>query len=190
MDSIKKLLELRKQIKSKNPNFIRQDAHKMKGLAKKWRKPKGLQSKIRLKLRGRSKYVSIGYRTPKKVRHLHKSGMKCNIVRSMKDFEGLDNGKNCLIISSSLGKRKKILILKQAKDLGFKILNFKNPDDFIKNVENQIKLKKEKKAKEKEKLKETKQVKEKGEKLAEKVKKDDTKDEVKKEKDKLLTKRS
>ena len=62
MMSIKELLELRKQIKNKKPDFIRQDAHKKKKLGKKWRKARGLHSKIRLKLRGRGKFVSNGYR--------------------------------------------------------------------------------------------------------------------------------
>ena len=47
MAETKKLLELRKKIKGKKPNFIRQDAHKHKRLARKWRKPKGIQSKMR-----------------------------------------------------------------------------------------------------------------------------------------------
>ena len=52
---------------------------------------------------------------------------------------------NCIVISSSLGDKKKIVILKKAKDLGFNILNVNNPDDYIKNVEDKIRLRKEKK---------------------------------------------
>ncbi|MCH8003471.1 MAG: 50S ribosomal protein L32e [Nanoarchaeota archaeon] len=186
---MKELLELKKQIKSKKPHFIRQDAHKKKKLSKKWRRPKGLHSKIRLKLRGRAKYVSVGYRSPKKVRYLHKSGLQQHIVRSIADLEGLNAKKICLIISSSLGDRKRITILKKAKEYGFNILNFDNPDEFIKNIENKINLKREKRTKEKEKVKEAKKVEKKEEKLSEKVKKVDTKEAEKKEKDKLLTKR-
>jgi len=189
MLSIKELLELKKQIKSKKPDFIRQDAHKKKKLSKKWRRPKGLHSKIRLKLRGRAKYVSVGYRGPKKVRYLHKSGLQQHIVRSIVDLEVLDAKKTCLIVSSSLGDRKRIIILKKAKERGFNILNFDNPDEFIKNIEDKINLKKEKKAKEKGKVKETKKVEKKEGKLTRKVDEVNTQDAEKKEKDKLLTKR-
>ena len=61
------LLQLRKRIKAKKPNFVRQDSHKQKEVKKKWRKPKGMQSKMRLKKKGYRKSVSIGYGSPKKV---------------------------------------------------------------------------------------------------------------------------
>lgn len=188
MLSIKELLELKKQIKNKKPDFIRQDAHKKKRLEKKWRKSKGLHSKIRLKLRGRSRKVSIGYRSPKKVRYLHKSGLKQIFVTSVLDLEKLDAKENCIIMPSTLGNKKKIGIVKKAKEMGFRILNFKNLDDFIKKSEEKIDLKKKEKE-EKEKAKASKKVEKKGEKIVKEVKKDTAKDAEKKEKDKLLTKK-
>jgi len=196
MLSLKELLELRKQNKNKKPNFVRQDAHKMKRLFKKWRNPRGLHSKIRLKLKGRAKYVSIGYRGPKKVRYLHKSGLKHHLVRSSSDLESLDNKKICLIIASSLGNRKKIAILKKANEQGFNIVNIKNPGAYIKKVEDKInlkkKIKKEKEQKVKDAKKGSKEVKKEKvkQKLAEKVNEEQIKDIEKKEKDKFLTKRS
>lgn len=188
MASIKDLLELRSQIKDRKPNFIRQDSHKQKKLGRKWRRPKGLHSKVRLKLKSRAKKVSKGYRSPKKVRHLHKSGLQRCIIRTMRDMEGLDAKKNCLIISSSLGDKKKIAILKKAKDSGFNILNVNNPDDYIKKVEDKIRLRKERK-KEKDKVKKEVKTKKKDEKLADKVNEEEKKEIEKKEKDKILTKK-
>lgn len=187
MDSIKELLELRKHIKGKKPDFIRQDAHKKKRLGRKWRRPKGLHSKIRLKLRGRAKKVQIGYRSPKKVRYLHKSGLQQYVVKSIKDLEALDNKKTGLVISSSLGNKKRIVILKKAKEKGFRILNFSDPDEFIKKIEEKIALRKNKKKEKQEKSKDAKRKEEK--KLTEKVDGENKKEVEKKEKDKLLTKK-
>lgn len=195
MLSLKELLEFRKQIKNKKPDFIRQDAHKMKRLAKKWRNPKGLHSKIRLKLKGRSKYVSVGYRGPKKVRYLHKSGLKQQLVRSLKDLESLDDKKVCIIISSTLGERKKIVLLKKAKVQGFTIVNIKDPEEYTKKVEEKMNLKKKVKKEKEQKAKDAKKgdkdvKKEKGEKkLTEKVSEEQKKGIEKKEKDRFLTKR-
>ena len=188
MISIKELLELRKQMKNKKPDFVRQDAHKKKRLGKEWRRPRGLHSKVRLNLKGRSKNVSVGYRSPKKVRNLHKSGLQEYIVKSVGDLEKLDAEKNGLIISSSLGKKKKIAILKKTKELGFNILNINKPDEYIKKVEDEMQLRKKLK---KEKKKEVKGVKtkKKEEKLADKVSEEDKKEIEKKKKDKLLTKK-
>ncbi len=188
MESIKELLELRKQIKSKKPNFIRQDTHKKKRLDKKWKRPKGLHSKIRLKFKGRAKSISAGYRSPKKIRHLHKSGLQQCIVKSLQDLESLDAKKNCLIISSSLGKKKKIIVLKKAKEHGFSILNIRNSDEYIKKIEDEISLRKKTKREKKEEKKEIK-VEKKKEKLAEKVSEEEKKEVEKKEKDKVLTKK-
>ncbi len=179
----KELLELRKQIKNKKPDFVRQDAHKQKRLGKKWRRPKGLHSKIRLNLKGRGKNVSAGYRGPKKVRHLHKSGLWRCIIKSSKDLEGLNAKESCLIISSSLGNRKKIALLKRAKELSFNVINIRNPDEYIKKIEEMmISKKKAKKEKEKE-------VKTEKKKLTEKASEETKKDIEKKEKDKILTKK-
>ena len=65
-------LEIRQKIKSRKPNYLRQDAHKLKKLAKKWRKHRGMHSKMRLKLRSYRKKPEIGYVSPKNVKHLNK----------------------------------------------------------------------------------------------------------------------
>tara|TARA_Y100000031_G_scaffold106119_1_gene116878 strand:- start:1653 stop:2216 length:564 start_codon:yes stop_codon:yes gene_type:complete len=186
MLSLEELLELRKQIKSKKPNFIRQDYHKKKRLGKKWRRPKGLQSKIRLKFRGRAKKVSLGYGSPRKARHMHKSGLKPFIVKSAADLERSNPKENILIIASPLGDKKRISIMRKAKEGGFTISNFKDPEGYITKIEDKIRLRKELK-KGKGKKKEVK-AEEKKEKLTEKAE-EDKKGAEKREKDKVLTKR-
>lgn len=193
MLSEKELLELRKYAKAKKPHFIRQDSHKKSRLGKKWRRPKGLHSKIRLKLRGRGKRISQGYRSPKKVRYLHKSGLNSSLIKSIRDLESLDAQKNCLVISSSLGEKKKVVVLKKCQELGFIILNVNNPEQYIKKIEDKIsskkKLKEDKKKKEKDEKKDAKEGKKDG-KLAVKTEEEGKKEIEKKEKDKVLTKRN
>jgi len=185
MMPIKELLELRNKIKSKKPDFVRQDINKKKGLKRKWRNPRGVHSKLKQNLRGRPKHVSQGYRGPKKVRGMHKSGLQPFVVNSIKDLEMLDSRRYGIIISSSLGNKKKIFVLKKAKDSGFKILNIRNPDEYIKKIEDNINSKKKIK---KEKGKGKKEVKtEKTEKkLADKVSEEERKKIEKEEKDKVL----
>ena len=86
-----RLLEIRRRIKSRKPEFIRQDYHKKPGLKRKWRKPKGLHSKLRLNKRGKYKKVSKGYRSPWQVRGLHKTGLEERIVNNIKQLDGLDH---------------------------------------------------------------------------------------------------
>ena len=51
-----KLLELRNERKAKKPDFVRQEAWRRPKLAIKWRQPKGMQSKLRKKYRGKGKH--------------------------------------------------------------------------------------------------------------------------------------
>lgn len=187
MNNIKDVLDIRKKIKSKKPNFIRQDAHKKIRLGKSWKKPKGLHSKIRLKWKGYRKAVSRGYIGPKITRNLHKSGLTGKIVHRINDIVSIKKEKEGAIIAGNVGQKKKVEILKKAKELGIRILNLKDIDAYLKNVEKIMSEKK--KTREKESKKEKKESK-KEEKLVEKLQnEEDKKQEEKKDKDKILTKR-
>mgnify|MGYP001610090029 CR=1 FL=1 len=76
---MERLLDIRKELKGRKPTFIRQDTQKRKKLSLKWRKPKGIHSKIRHQFRGKMRLPSPGFKSPIKVKGLHSSGLK--IVR-------------------------------------------------------------------------------------------------------------
>ena len=69
------LLDKRRRIKKKKPDFIMQSAHKKSRLEQKWKRPRGIDSKMRLNLKGHQKCVEVGYRSPRAVRGLDKSGL-------------------------------------------------------------------------------------------------------------------
>lgn len=189
MKNIKDLLDIRKQIKSRKPHFIRQDAHKKPRLGKGWRRPKGFHSKIRLKFKGYRRAVSNGYMGPKATRNLHKSGLTVKIVQRVKDIEKIKKGQEGAIIAGSVGQKKRVEILKKAKELGVSVLNIKDIDAYLKNVGKIMSEKKKFREKEKESKKEKKESK-KEEKLVEKLQnEEDKKQDEKKDKDKILTKR-
>ena len=154
---MERLLQIRKQLKKKKPKFLRQDAHKRKKLEKKWRSPKGMHSKMRKKLRGYRKQPSIGYSSPKKVRHLTESGLKKIIINNIKSLSNINPKTEVMVLAKTVGLRKKVELLKKAKEMNIKILNVKDIESFLKNVEEKRKQKKaesEKKEKEKQKVKE------------------------------------
>jgi len=188
----KHLAELFK-IRKKKPKFSMQDFHKKKRLKTRWRKPRGNDSKIKFKLRGYRKGISTGYKTPGIIFGLNKDGIRGILVQSMKDLDKIKNRLEAAIISGKIGMKKKVEIIKEAKKRSIKILNIKDTDSYIKNVEDIMKNKKELKKK-KESAKEKKGVAKK-EDLAEKIHKEEKKtdkekkEESKKEMDKLLTKK-
>ncbi len=184
------LLKLRKRAKAKKPNFVRQDSHKKAEIKKRWRRSKGLQSKMRLHKKGYRKSPSKGYRSPAVVRGLHPSGLVPVVVSSKKELENIDTKNQGAIISKSVGMKKRIELVNYTKEKGITILNIKDIDKFLADVDKKMKEKKEKKEvkkKEKEKKKEAKPKKE--EKLAEKLTEEERKEQEKKKQDKLLTKK-
>ncbi|MEM1675017.1 MAG: 50S ribosomal protein L32e [Desulfurococcaceae archaeon] len=122
---VEKLLELRKKLKSKTPEFLRYLYWKKPKFRNepKWRKPKGIDNKMRLKLKGYPPLVEIGYRGPRKVRGLHPSGKVPVVVHSIKDIEKLDPGKHIIYISSSVGLKKREMLVKNILEKGFEIAN-------------------------------------------------------------------
>ncbi|MBI2652430.1 50S ribosomal protein L32e [Candidatus Woesearchaeota archaeon] len=187
------LLELRNKIKDKKPVFIRQDNPKRMKLNYKWRKPKGIHSKIRHKFKGRRKMPSPGYKSPRKVKGMHSSGLKTINIFSVGDLTKIKKENEGIILSKNVGIKKKYEILKKAKELNVTVLNL-NVDGQIKKIEDFISSKKkaEKETKKqeakKEESKEKKGIKETKEKEHESTHKD-KKEYEKKEKDKLLTKK-
>ena len=187
---MKALLELRKKMKRRKPDFVRQDIHKKTKLSKKWRKPKGYHAKMRQGKGGRRKTISTGYGTPKKVRGLTKEGLKPVLIRSL-NLEGINAKEEGIIISSKLGSRKRVEIIKEAQKKGIAIINIKNADEYLKKIEDKLKVKEEQKKKrdEKKKEKEEKEKKKEAKDLTDKLSEEEKKEKDKIEKDKLLTKR-
>ncbi len=150
------LLALRNKIKKKKPNFLRQDAHKKSKLKKKWRKPKGVHSKMKLKLKSYRKSASPGYCSPKKVKTLNRSGFKEILVYNISDLDNINKKTEAIKIGSTVGIKKRLEIAKKAKSLGLVIVNIKDIDKFLTRVEEEFSKKKQlkkKKFEEKEKSK-------------------------------------
>lgn len=187
--NLENLLEIRRKLKDKKPTFIRQDTHKRKRLALKWRKPKGIHSKIRHHFKGRSKMPSPGYKSPSRVKGLHDSGIQIINVSSTADLQRVKRESEGIVVSKTVGTKKKLSIFKIAKELNIKILNL-NVDQQIKNIEDNLNSKKKKGSQEPKKEGIMDKKESKHQPITEVPLSDEQKkEEEKKEKDKLLTKK-
>ncbi len=149
----KKLLHRRK-LKAKKPTFLAQDVHKKKRLEKKWKKPKGLQSKMRLQKKGHRKVVSVGWKSPREVRGLSREGLQQVRIENLQQLENIDSKTQGIIISSKLSIKKKYEIILEAEKKGITILN-RNVKALKERLELKIKAKTEKKKEKKESKTET-----------------------------------
>lgn len=186
--NIEKLLDLKGRKKKKKPKFLRQQSHLSK-LKKTWRKPKGIDSKLRLNKKGHRKKPSPGYGSPKLVKYLNQNGFKEIHICNPKDLENI-NPKTQIPKISKVGLKKKLQILEKAVSLKLRFSNIKDIQKTIDTINDTKKKKQEKKKKISEKKEKSKKELEK--KVTEDTKeekKPKIKEEEKKEKDKLLIKR-
>jgi large subunit ribosomal protein L32e len=107
----------------KKPKFLRQSAKAYKRLGSKWRRPRGIHSKLRRHEKGKGFIPSPGYGAPKKLRGLHPSGFKEVLVSNLNDLLKVDAKKEAVKIAHTVGKKKRSKILKKAEELKIKVLN-------------------------------------------------------------------
>lgn len=117
------LLRARKKVSATRPKFVRQESWRYIRLAENWRKPKGVDNKMRKQVSGVPPLVKVGYRGPKIARGLHPSGYRDRLIHNIRDLEKLDPKIDAARIGHSVGRRKRIDIVSRANALGVKVLN-------------------------------------------------------------------
>jgi len=119
----KRILALRERYKSKKPKFRRQESWRYKRVSQVWRKPDGVDSKMRKRVKGWPKSVEIGYRGPRVARKLHPSGYVEVLVRTVDDVSKVDPKTQAIRIAHTVGMKKRAEISVRAGEKGIHILN-------------------------------------------------------------------
>jgi len=118
-------LRVRARARNKKPAFVRAESWKYDRFSLSWRKPRGLDNKIRRKIKGWPPGPSCGYKGPKIARGLHPSGYREVIVYNVTGLSIIDPNTQAVRIAHTVGKRKRATIIAEAKKLNLKILNIK-----------------------------------------------------------------
>ncbi|RZD31650.1 MAG: hypothetical protein CXT77_02060 [uncultured DHVE6 group euryarchaeote] len=163
---MKELITQKIAMKKKMPKFRRQESHVKARLSRTgWRKPKGTHSKMRRQRKGYDVIVKVGYRTPKLLRGRLRSGLIEVAITTPEELKSITKDQIALI-PRTLGNRKRLVILQEAKKLKLNLSNFPMIEDKIKEIESglvsrkkkrsEVKTKKTTKAKKAEEAKEKK----------------------------------
>jgi large subunit ribosomal protein L32e len=163
---MKELITQKIAMKKKMPKFRRQESHVKARLSRTgWRKPKGTHSKMRRQRKGYDVIVKVGYRTPKLLRGRLRSGLIEIAITTPEELKSITKDQIALI-PRTLGNRKRLVILQEAKKLKVNLSNFPMIENKIKEIESglvsrkktrsEVKTKKTAKAKKAEEAKEKK----------------------------------
>ncbi|MEW5748904.1 MAG: 50S ribosomal protein L32e [Candidatus Thermoplasmatota archaeon] len=117
-------LAKRSEVDGRRPEFLRQEWYKRKRLqGAKWRKPRGMHSKMRQHYGYRRNVVSIGYGSPKGARFLHPSGFKEVMVHNVKDLQKINPETEAARVAHKVGMKKRLEIEAKADELKVRVLN-------------------------------------------------------------------
>ncbi len=119
----RKLLKLRERAKHKKPEFLRSESWRYSKMSESWRRPRGLDHKMRRKIKGWPPMVSTGYKGPKVARGLHPSGLREVLVHNVAEICAVDPKIQAARIAGTVGKKKRALILAEAKQKKIRVLN-------------------------------------------------------------------
>ncbi len=121
----RKALQTRARARNKKPKFLRQESWRDSKFSESWRRPRGLDNKIRRKIKGWPPGPCTGYKGPKVARYLHPSGYMEVLVYNVEALAAVDVNTQAIRIAHTVGKRKRAEIIAKAKELNLKILNVK-----------------------------------------------------------------
>ena len=122
-DKTKMDLAKRNRMSHRRPAFKRQNWFRYKRLGDKWRRPRGIHSKMRRHFKYRIPVAQSGFRGPANVRGLHPSGFEEVRVNSLKEIDNVDPKTQAIRIASTVGDKKREIIVNKADELGIRVLN-------------------------------------------------------------------
>ncbi|KAF2156640.1 ribosomal protein L32e [Myriangium duriaei CBS 260.36] len=114
-------------VKKRTARFNRHQSDRFKCVDPSWRKPKGIDNRVRRRFKGQAAMPKIGYGSNRKTRHLMPSGHKAFLVNNTNDLELLlmHNRTFAAEIAHAVSSRKRAEIVSRAKQLGVKVTNGK-----------------------------------------------------------------
>jgi large subunit ribosomal protein L32e len=116
-------MNLRKVMKKGKPRFRRHESWRYMRLKENWRKPRGLDNKMRLEAKGWPKKVKVGYGGPRVARGLHPSGYEETLVHTPDEVTQVKPNYQAIRSARTVGTRKRIQITSLAREREIHVLN-------------------------------------------------------------------
>merc|ERR1712087_601901 len=114
-----------KIVRKRTKRFHRHQADRFMRVDQSWRKPKGIDSRVRRRFKGQYLMPSIGYGSNAKTRHMCPDGFRKFVVHNVKDVDTLLmlKGSYAAEIAHNVSARKRKEIVDRANVLSIKVTN-------------------------------------------------------------------
>uniref|UniRef100_A0A9J7YHI4 60S ribosomal protein L32 n=1 Tax=Cyprinus carpio carpio TaxID=630221 RepID=A0A9J7YHI4_CYPCA len=105
-------------------------------IKKNWRKPRGIDNRVRRRFKGQMLMPNIGYGSNKKTKHMLPSGFRKFLVHNVKELEVLmmSNKSHCAEIAHNVSSKNRKIIVERAAQLAIKVTN---PNARLRSEENE-----------------------------------------------------
>ncbi|KAI3384453.1 hypothetical protein SNEBB_001288 [Seison nebaliae] len=114
-----------KILKKRTKRFIRHQSDRYVKVKPNWRKPKGIDNRVRRRFKGQYKMPNIGYGSNKKTKYMLPNGFRKVLVNNINELEVLlmHTGNFCAEIAHTVGSVKRKDIVSRAEQLGIFVTN-------------------------------------------------------------------
>ena len=118
-------LRRKKVVKKRSKKFTRFECEDFGKLRPNWRRPRGIDNRVRRRFRGNKPMAKVGYGSDAKTRFLLPSGFKKFLVTNLRDLEILlmNNRTFSGELAHNLSARKKAAIVRRAAELNVRLTN-------------------------------------------------------------------
>ncbi|KAK4775005.1 hypothetical protein SAY86_009940 [Trapa natans] len=115
----------KKIVKKRVKKFKRPQSDRKISVKPSWRRPKGIDSRVRRKFKGCTLMPNIGYGSDKKTRHFLPNGFKKFVVHNVSELELLmmHNRTYCAEIAHNVSTKKRKAIVERAAQLDVVVTN-------------------------------------------------------------------
>ncbi|KAM7114216.1 large ribosomal subunit protein eL32-like [Molossus nigricans] len=125
-----------KIVKKRTKKFIRPQSDRYVKIKRNWRKPRGIDNRVRRRFKGQILMPNIGYGSNKKTKRMLPSGFRKFLVHNVKELEVLlmCNKSYCAEIAHDVSSKNRKAIVERAAQLATRVTN---PNARLRSEENE-----------------------------------------------------
>lgn len=112
-------------VKKRTKKFIRHQSDRYNTVKPSWRKPKGIDNRVRRRFKGQLPMPKIGYGSNKQTKYLMPNGLRKVVINNITELQALllQTHVCAAEVAHNVSARNRLKLVQRAKELGIKVVN-------------------------------------------------------------------